>query len=346
MRDLIQIGIDHLTAPMHYRERLAGSGQPAAETLEELRREAALDEVVLLSTCSRFEVFARSAAPEASLAATKAWFDRRLGGDAGGCLATRQGQDVAAHLFRVAAGLDSWILGESEILSQVKGAYQGALAGGFTGPRLNRIFQSAIAAGKSARAKTGIQNGIHSIGGAAALLARRIFGDGGKGRTVVFGAGQAAEAVCRHLAAKNFDDVVIANRTLERAEALAREIGGRAVGLEEGLALLGDAEIAVFSISATEPVLSAPELKSRLSHRRKSLFLIDLGMPRNVAPECAALPSVYVYDLDDLKNVVGDSMARKAVAKDAAQAVIEEAVRECARQLEKASARSAQEALS
>jgi glutamyl-tRNA reductase len=250
------------------------------------------------------------------------------------------------HAFRVAAGLESWILGESEILSQVKKAYQEALAAGFTGPALNRIFQSALAAGKAARARTGIQNGVHSIGGAAAILAQRIFGPEKRGSAVVFGAGQAAEAVCRHLAAKNFSDIVVVNRTTSRAQELARAVGGRSVAFDEGLALLSRAEVAVFSTSCSRPLIDASGLKTLLASRRQPLFLIDLGMPRNVAPDCASLPGVFLYDLEDLKSVVADSVARKAGAKDEAETIIEQAVQDCARQFAKAGRLPAQEAVS
>ncbi len=343
MQDLFQVGIDHLTAPIQYRERLAACAQDPVQVLAELKRECALDEVAVLSTCSRFEIYARSAMPQPCRALVGGWFERKLGAGVPGCLASRRGQEAVAHLFRVTAGLDSWILGESEILSQVKKAYQTALAAGFTGTWLNRVFQSAVAAGKAARAKTGIQNGIHSIGGAAALLAQRIFGERGSGRVVVFGAGQAAEAVCRHLAAKNFKDIVVANRTLERARELAEKVGGRAAGFEEGLLALSRAEVAVFSTSCAEALVRPDWLRERIAGRGKALFLIDLGLPRNVAPECASLSGVFVYDLDDLKTVVADSVARKALAKEAAETIASEAARDCARQLEKSLSR--QEAL-
>jgi glutamyl-tRNA reductase len=341
MQGLFQVGLNHLNSPVHFRERMTSDGRPLEALLDELWSEADLDEVAILSTCSRFEVVARSRRPHAARELVTAWFERRLGGAARTHLAAREGAQAVTHLFRVAAGLDSWILGESEILGQVKKAYQTAAAGDFTGPCLNRVFQSALAAGKAVRAQTGIQDGIHSIGGAAALLARRIFGDAGTGRTIVFGAGQAAEAVCRHLAAKKFSDVLIANRTPQRAQDLAREIGGRAVAFAEGLEALAETEVAILSVSSPEPVIRKAWLSDRLPRRRKSLFLIDLGLPRNVEPGCADLPGVYVYGLDDLKNVVADSMGRKESAKKVAEAIAADAARDCVAQLRKAAALAA-----
>ena len=346
MQSLLQIGIDHLSAPIRFRERLAACGADLGRTLSELRDEAALEEVAALSTCSRFEVYARVAADQPSRALLRAWFDRKLGPGSRDCVLERRDHDSVRHAFRVAAGLDSWILGESEILGQVKKAYQTALAAGFTGPLLNRVLQSAVAAGKKARAQTGIQDGIHSIGGAAAVLAQRIFGPAKRGSALVFGAGQAAEAVCRHLAAKNFDDVIVANRTRERAADLARRVGGRPAAFEEGLELLSRVEVAVFSTSCSRPVVDKAALRARLQGRGRPVFLIDLGLPRNVAPDCAALSGVFLYDLEDLKGVAAESVARKAPAKQAAETIVESAALECARQLEKAGIRLAEEALS
>jgi glutamyl-tRNA reductase len=335
----IEIGINHLDAPVSSRERLAASAACVQDSLRSLRAEAELEQVVLLSTCSRFEVFAYCARPEKARADVAAWLARRGGEEIRPYLRERSGPAAVEHLFRVAAGLESWILGESEILGQFKKAYQTASAAGFTGAELNRLFQSAVAAGKAARARTGIADGIHSIGGAAALLARRIFGEEKRGTVCIFGAGEAAETVGRHLAAKNFRDILVANRTRERAEELARAIGGSAVSFEEGLGLLGEIDVAVLSVSSPEPIIKEAALRGRGVPRGRSLFLIDLGLPRNAAPGCAALPGVFVYDLDDLKNVVAQSMERKSGAVREAEVVVREAAADCLLQFEKARAR-------
>lgn len=338
---LIGIGFSHLLAPLSCRERAIVPESRLGEVARELSGALRSEELVLLSTCSRLEVYAVSAEPEETLARAKAWFVERAGAEIAPCLSGRRGEAALEHLFRVTAGLDSWIMGESEILGQVKRAYESARAAGLTGPVLNRAFQSAAAAGKSARAKTGIQQGVHSIGGAAALLARSIFGADAEGATVVFGAGEAARATVRHLAAKNFAKVLVANRTLARAEELAREICGRGAGFEEGLEALATAEIAVFSVSSAGPVLTADELKRRLHGRRRPLFLIDLGMPRNVEASCASLSGVYLYNLDDLKGVVARSVAGKEGEAEKAALLTAEAARACAAELDKAAARRA-----
>lgn len=314
---IVAVGINHLGAPVACRERAAVPAAKIPETLAELKARFGLSEVALLSTCSRVELFA--VLPEGRNPEGLArWFQDRVGEEGASSVYVKRGREVVGHLFRVASGLDSWIIGESEILAQVKLAYQTAQGLKLTGRYLNRLFQSALAAGKSVRARTGIQHGIHSIGGAAALVAKGIFREAG-GEVVVFGAGQAAEAVVRHLAAKNFSKIAVANRTLERAEAVARPLDAEALTLEQGIARLATAEVAVCSLSTSEAWLTPALLAPLARGRSRGLFIVDLGLPRNVEPECGKLEGVYVYDLDDLKEMVRESMEGKAAAKDLAE---------------------------
>ncbi|MDE2039779.1 MAG: glutamyl-tRNA reductase [Elusimicrobia bacterium] len=338
MSELFKVGFSHLSAPLKERERASVPEVEVAAQLPGLARELGVSELVLLSTCSRLEIY--GVAPRAGQAAgrARAWFLRRGGPGLEGSLGSLLGNAALGHLFRVAAGLDSWIIGESEVLGQVKRAYEAARAAKMTGPWLNRCFQSALAAGKSARARTGIQNGVSSIGGAAAALARQIFGSRDDGSIVVFGAGEAAEAVARHLAVKNFKDISVANRTPERAEELARRIGGRPMTFAEGLELLARAEVGVFSTASPAALLQAEMLRGIVARRRRPLFLIDLGMPRNVDPGCAAVSGAYLYDLDDLKQVVARSVEAKAKDKAAAESLVSEAASRCALELDKAAA--------
>ena len=338
-RRLVGIGFSHLLAPLSCRERAMVPEPQVGAVLRGLAREFGVGEAALVSTCSRLELYAAADEPERVLALARRWFAARAGAEIEPCLTEWRGEEALAHLFKVAAGLDSWIIGESEILGQVKRAYETARAAGLTGATLNRAFQSAAAAGKSVRARTGIQQGVHSIGGAAALLARSIFGDAEGGSTVIFGAGEAARATARHLAAKSFSKVFVANRTVEKARAVAAEIGGTGIGFDEGLRLLGSAEIAVFSVSCDAPVLEAAALRRLAAGRRRPLFLVDLGLPRNVAADCAGLPDVYLYNLDDLKGVVARSVAGKAAGRGEAEALAAEAARDCAAELYKAAER-------
>lgn len=333
------IGLNHLTAPVSCRERTAIKPEDAEGLLKLLKEQAGLIEAVILSTCSRVEIIAASGDVPRARLILQAWFLGRAGVNAEDALYFKQGEAAVAHVFRVACGLDSWIIGESEILAQIKRAYLFSLERRQTGRLLNRVFQMAIAAGKAVRAQTGIQNGIHSIGGAAALLARRIFNAPASGSVLVVGAGEAATAVARHLAAKNFSRLIVANRTVERAQVVAGALGGTAVGFREGLEKLAEVEIAVFSANCSEVLLNAPQLKALAAKRGKPLFLIDLGMPRNIDPACARIDGVYVYNLDDLKGVVAESMGAKAEEKVRAEEQALSLVKDCLIELEKKAAR-------
>lgn len=336
---LFQIGISHLLAPLAARERAAIAAGEEQRVALELKRAAGIQEIVLLSTCSRLEVYGAAPDPERAEAEVRRWFLARAGEEIAPALVSRRGGEALAHLFRVAAGLDSWIIGESEILGQVKRAYESARGAASTGPALNRAFQSALAAGKAARSQTAIQNGVHSIGGAAAMLARTIFGLREDGAIVVFGAGEAAEAAVRHLSAKNFRRIAVANRTTEKAEALAARVGGQGVSFERGLDLLAEVEVAVLSTSSRAAVLE-PAALSAIMRRRggRSLFLVDLGMPRNADPACAAIPGVFLYDLESLKDVVARSVAGKAGEKEKAEELVARASSACAVEIDKAAA--------
>jgi glutamyl-tRNA reductase len=332
---MLVVGLNHLNASVSSREKSVVSSHDLPAILDQLKIHAALEEIVVLSTCSRVEIFAVSADPRRGREVLRSWFTGRVGFEIAPFLYAHEGEEAIRHLFRVASGLDSWIIGETEILAQVKKAYQSALALGFTRGILNRAFQSALAAGKDVRCATGIQNGIHSIGGATAMMAKRIFGDEAGGEILVFGAGQTAEAVVRHLAAKKFDRIVVANRTVENARTIAGKLGGSAATLEEGLARLDRADVAVFSASVSEPLLTTAALARVLPRRRKRLFLVDLGVPRNVEPACAKLDSVYLYDLDDLKRMIHESMAGKLDDKYQAEELAASAAHDCRRELDK-----------
>ena len=309
------VGISHRHAPVEVRERVAFSARDAAELASEL---AAAGECVCLSTCNRTELYVvGDGAGERALAAL-----RTRGGDEVASLTYRLADHAAAlHLFRVAAGLDSLVPGEGEILGQVRGAYEA----GSPGPLLNRLFHDALHAGKRARSQTTIAESPASVPSAGAALAQQVFGELQGRRVVVVGAGKIGELAARSLAARGAEIGAVANRSLEHAEALARKFGARAAPIGKLGAELADADVVVACTSAPGIVLHAADISER---KGRPLFLIDLAVPRDLDPAINNLDGCYLYDIDDLEAVVTASLAgRRREAERAEALVAEEAER-------------------
>ena len=344
-KHLVVVGISHLHTHQDVRALVAVAPGELESALSRIRFDANLSEVVILSTCSRVEVYAVAEDPNGACAALTQWFAHRANKSPSALtdsIYQVSGMQALQHLFRVAAGLDSWIIGESEILAQVKNAYQAAFEQGLTDRVLNRVFQRAIAAGKMARSQTRIQEGVHSIGGAAALLARKIFGIERDSAILVFGAGAVAETVVRHLAAKEFHRIFVSNRTIEKARSLADSLGGQALNWEDGFGGLARASMAVFSLSCQEAVLDSSRLRTFIENRQTPLFLLDLGLPRNVAEDCRALPGVTLYDLDQLEEMVRESLKKKQPEKEKAEVLVSIAAAECREAIDQSSLTLAQ----
>lgn len=325
MTGLFVVGLSHFTTPVSVRERLSVKpGSLAADSLA-LKEACALPEAALLSTCSRFEVYAVADDAPAALLRVRAWLEARAGVPVSAYLYTHEGAAAARHVLRVAAGLDSWIVGETEILGQVKAAYQGAQTARTAGRVLNILFQKALAGGKAVRNETKIAEGIRSVGGAAALLAKKVFGESGGDRVVVFGTGQMGKVAAQHLIAKGVKSLTVANRTFEKAVELAASLGGTAARFEDALASLHEADVAIFSTGATDFV-AGRELVAQAARRRdgRSLFLIDVGVPRNVDPAAAEVAGVFLYDVDDLKRMVARDQESRREAVSRADAMAEE----------------------
>ncbi|MBA2239878.1 MAG: glutamyl-tRNA reductase, partial [Solirubrobacterales bacterium] len=308
MSELVTLGISHKTAPLELRERLALTEGRAVGLLSELVGSPEVLEAAAISTCNRTELYMLAADPVAAES-------RALGAlaNAGtvrptellGHLYSRHGVDSARHLFSVTAGLDSMIVGEAEIQGQVKRAYELCLIEGATGPILNRMFRGALAAGKRARAETGISERSLSVSSVAVELAQRTLGDLHDRRVVVVGAGETAELTARALAAKGVHAVFIANRHYDRAIGLAARFGGSAVRFDELPELMGSADIVVSSTSSPHHVIDREALAEVLEGREgRPLLIIDLAVPRDVHPSCRELPGTLVQDMDDLQSIV------------------------------------------
>lgn len=304
------VGLNHTTAPVEVREAIAPKPDESGRINAIIKEATGQEGVITLSTCSRFEVYFQP--DQDGEKAMVAWMTRRAGRDLTPYLKIARGAEAVGHLFRVASGLDSWVVGETEILGQCKSAYQGACSEK-TATRFGHLtFQRGLMVGKKVRNETRIVGGIASIGGAAAVMARSIFSDLKERVIVVFGAGTMAASSVRHLRSKGAGELYVSNRSLDKAQALAGELGGTPISLAEGFDRLDQADIAVFSTGADRYLLDG-DAAIALSRRRggRSLFIIDIAMPRNVAPEVTKAEGVFLYDIDDLKGVVQKSLAKR-----------------------------------
>jgi len=321
-------GVSHHTAPVELRERVAIDPETAAAMARDLARGGdGRDEAVVLSTCNRTELYVVSPDHRAAEAAERMLLSL-AGADADALapLAYRLADESAAlHLFRVAAGLDSLVPGEGEILGQVRDAYEA----GAPGPLLDRTFRMALHAGRRARLETAIGESPASVPAAAAALAQQVF-EGLEGRRVVLvGAGRTSELTARNLRSRGADVVAVVNRTVERAERLAESLGARAFALDAVAQVLAEADVVVSSTSAPAFVLTGDRLAAALRSRRgRPLLFVDLAVPRDVDPALAAVDGCFVYDVDDLEAVVSASLeGRRAEAVHAERIVAAEAER-------------------
>ncbi|MEX1044607.1 MAG: glutamyl-tRNA reductase [Chthoniobacterales bacterium] len=304
------VGLSHHSAGVSLRERFAVEEADLTVSLQELRASAALEEVVLLSTCNRVEIYGRAGDP-ADAARRCADFFRTRGGD-GADFYQRHAEEGVRHLFRVSCGLDSMVVGETEILGQVKAAYALALEHGATGRVLNRLFQQAFRAAKQVRSETGITRGSVSVGSVAVDLAEKIFGDLALCRVLLLGAGKAGARVARSLQSRGVRSLVLSNRTFNRAADLAGELGGMALHFDRWQSALPDVDIVISSTAARGRLLSSEELRPVIAARRdRPLFLVDLAVPRDFDPSLNELEGVYLHDLDSLQAMARQGMAER-----------------------------------
>jgi glutamyl-tRNA reductase len=306
--ELLALGVSHKTAPLELRERLALPEGRAAGVIRELAETDQVREVAAISTCNRTELYLFAAdsvgAESQALTVLAREADIRLT-ELVGHLYSLHGADAASQLFRVAAGLDSMILGEAEVQGQVKRAYELALVEGVTGPVLNRLFRGALAGGKRVRSETRLGEGAMSVPQVAVQLAQRTLGDLAERRVLVVGAGETAELTARALAARGVEAVFIANRRYDRAIGLAQRFGGRAVRFEDLPEQMQAADIVVASTSSPHHVIERDALAEVIASRDgRPLLLIDLAVPRDIHPGCRELTGVSVHDMDDLQAIV------------------------------------------
>jgi glutamyl-tRNA reductase len=306
--ELLALGVSHKTAPLALRERLALTEGQATGVLGELRAGDPVAEAAALSTCNRTELYMVVSDPVEAESLALAALARQAGirpTELIESLSSYRAGAASQHLFSVAAGLDSMILGEAEIQGQVKRAYELALVEGATGPILNRLFRGALAAGKRVRTETRIGEGGTSVPSAAVELAQRsLAGDLASRRVLLIGAGEGAELTARALAAKGVEAVFVANRRYDRAIGLASRFGGRAVRFEELPAQLEQADIIVSSTNSPHHIIEREELELMMAGRAgRPLLLIDLAVPRDIDPACLEVEGVSIHDVDDVQTV-------------------------------------------
>src|ERR671935_3021127 len=322
MSELLALGVSHKTAPLELRERLALPEGRAAGVIRELVETAAISEAAAISTCNRTELYLYAGDPVAAESEALRVLAREAEirpTELVGHLYSLHGAAAATQLYRVAAGLDSMIVGEFEVQGQVKRAYELALVEGVTGPILNRLFRGALAAGKRARSQTGITERGVSVPSVAVELAQRTLGDLSSRLVLVVGAGETAELTARALAARGVEPAFIANRRYDRAIGLAQRFGGRAVRFEELPAQMEKADIVVSSTGSPHHVIEPEALLEVMKARGgRPLLLIDLAVPRDIHPDCREVEGVSLYDMDDLQKLVErNTSGREAEARRA-----------------------------
>jgi glutamyl-tRNA reductase len=326
---ILLVGLNHKTAPLAVRERLFAGCQEEVNLLGGLRVIDGVREILHISTCNRVELVASVDETPRVMNALKS-FLAKYGGltndEAAACLYGYCDEEAIRHLFRVTSSLDSLVMGESQILGQVKDAYRQAMAQNATGIALNRLMHRAFRTAKRVRTETGIAANPVSVSFAAVELAKKIFGTLTDKKTLIIGAGEMAELTCTHLIGNGAEDITVANRSLAQAETLAGKYHGRAIGLDALAEGLMDADIVISSTGAPTYVVTQEMVRHCLRKRKnRLLFLIDIAVPRDIDPAADGIENVYLYNIDNLQDIVDENMKnRRREALKAEEIVAEE----------------------
>ncbi|MBS1867565.1 MAG: glutamyl-tRNA reductase [Acidobacteria bacterium] len=329
--EIVLVGLNHRTAPVEVRELVSFTGDQAQQAASELRERGILEETLVLSTCNRSEVY--GVPPEdvkksaTVLASYLSSFHKVAPDTLSASLYHHYDRDVVRHLYRVSSGLDSMVLGEAEILGQVREAYRLAHGHGRTGPVLNRLFQGALEVGKRVRSETELGTRPMSVASAGVKLAERIFGKLEQRCALVIGAGTIGEQVVSQLRDRDVGQLYVMNRSQEKAAQLAREFGGKVIPWGDWDHSLVLPDVVVSSVASEEPVLLRETVKHAMAARKnRALLLMDLGIPRNIDPALADLYNVYLYNLDDLTEIVQQNRAAREEEIPRAENIVDEHV--------------------
>jgi glutamyl-tRNA reductase len=327
---LFLLGVSHRTAPVDLRERLDFSSGDLSAAAELIVARPSMSESVVLSTCNRSEIYVASDDPVRAR--------EELVGFLSGYhhvppqafqphLFALENSAAVAHLFRVAAGLDSLVVGEPQILGQVKDAYQSSATKRCVGPVLNNVFRWSFGVGKRVRAETALGEGAVSVSFAAVALARKIFGRLNGHRVLIVGAGEISTLTAQHLRAQGVGDIVITSRTHAHAEALAGEVGGIAVPWDGMTGALGAADIVITATGSQRPIITRAHLDAANGHRRGTpLFIIDIAVPRDVDPAVGEIEQVFLYNIDDLQTIVQENLSKRAAEIERAESIVNDEV--------------------
>ncbi len=322
---LLAFGLNHTTAPLEVRERAARVTEHLEDAVQDLAGQEGVREAAILSTCNRTEIYCRLRQNDSGVLSR--WMCHYSGladDEVERAVYGYPDEGAVKHAFRVASGLDSMVLGEPQILGQMKNAFSIAHKAGATGKILNRLFQHTFSVAKQVRTDTAVGANAVSVAYAAVDLAKRIFSSLAEQTVLLIGAGETIELVARHLLEQGVKHIIVANRSIERAESLAAQIHSEAISLSEMPARLHEADIVVASTASTLPILGKGAVESATRKRRhKPIFMVDLAVPRDIEPEVGQLRDVYLYTVDDLSDVVDRNMSARREAALEAEKIID-----------------------
>ena len=337
MSEVLLLGTSHKTAPVELRERLSLAEWQTQGFLEDLLSSDSISEAAAISTCNRTEIYLVTDDPVAAESEALSRLAKRADirpTELTPVIYALRNCDAARHLFRVTAGLESMVIGEAEVLGQVRRSFDGALEANATGPMLNRLFQAALRTGKRARSETAIGERSISVSSVAASLAIETIGDLSQTRVVILGAGETAELAARALSVHGAQSVFVGNRRHDRALALAQRFAGEAIPLDLLPQQLEAADVVIGATASPHPIVTADELAIVTERRgKRPLLLIDLAVPRDIEAACGDLPGVTVHDIDDLQVVIDRNRSVRAAEAGRAEDIVEEEIADFARWL-------------
>ncbi|BDS05036.1 glutamyl-tRNA reductase [Oceaniferula spumae] len=326
--ELVCLGLNHETAPVEVREHFAVNAEKLGEKAREIIELSTIAESVVLSTCNRMEIYVATEDAEYGAKILNDHLASSHDAVEMEHLYQKSGDEAVNHLFRLVCGLDSMVLGETEIFGQVKQAYQQALESGATKGVLNKLFQKSFTVGKRVRTHTRIQMGQTSVGSVAVDLAAKIFGNLKGCHVMVIGAGEMSRQVAKSMLSRGATDLTVTNRTNQRAVDLAEELGGEAVPFDCWENTLVNADVVVSSTGASEPVLKASQIEAvRRKRKYRPLFLIDIAVPRDIEPAVGEIEEVYLYDIDKLQQLASEARESRAQQVRLCEQMIQEEIK-------------------